>query len=90
MHSYGIAIDINPSDNPFCTDTSDPNAPTPYDPKNLCGGKNVLKTDLPQCMIDAFKHYGFFWGGEWNSMKDAMHFEFHGDPSKLSQTQTIT
>ncbi|MBL8122442.1 M15 family metallopeptidase [Candidatus Saccharibacteria bacterium] len=34
--------------------------------------------DLPRAFIDAFNHHGFSWGGDWNSIKDYMHFEFNG------------
>ncbi len=44
----------------------------------------TFKSDLPSCLIDTFKRYGFEWGGEWTGNYDTMHFEFKGDPSVLS------
>ncbi len=29
--------------------------------------------------VEAFKHYGFYWGGDFSSSKDGMHFGFVGD-----------
>ncbi|MFC1731645.1 penicillin-insensitive murein endopeptidase [candidate division KSB1 bacterium] len=62
LHSWAIAIDINPSANPY--------------------GKTLV-TDLPNCMVESFKRYGFRWGGDFRSIKDAMHFEFRGDPDSV-------
>ncbi len=67
-HTYGIAIDINPTTNPF-----------------IRGGS--ASYDMPQGYIDAFRNHGFSWGGDWNSVKDYMHFEFNGiDPAKGAST----
>lgn len=42
--------------------------------KNPMG--KTLVTDLPPEFVAAFKKYGWNWGGDWNSVKDAMHFQF--------------
>ncbi len=34
--------------------------------------------DMPQQYISAFHDHGFTWGGDWHSVKDYMHFEWHG------------
>lgn len=36
------------------------------------------RTDIPKEISGAFKKYGFSWGYEWSSVKDPMHFEWHG------------
>ena len=62
-HWYGVALDINPSTNPY----NDGGAPMAH--------------DIPQSVVDAFRHHGFSWGGNWSRPKDYMHFEFNGlDP----------
>jgi hypothetical protein len=33
---------------------------------------------MPDAYIKAFNSHGFYWGGDWTSPKDYMHFEFHG------------
>jgi hypothetical protein len=72
-HSFGIAMDINPKQNPMCPG---------FDPDGICEYDGQLITNLPPCVRDAFKRYGFRWGGDWNEIKDAMHFEFLADPEK--------
>ena len=42
----------------------------------------ALKTDIPLSVRTAFKAHGFKWGGYYRSVKDAMHFEYLGEPVK--------
>ena len=77
-HVYGIALDIDPSNNPCC------NCTEPWRSNPRCQGK---KTDfermaMPRCWITAFEQYGFYWLGH-DELKDTMHFEFLGDPAKI-------
>jgi len=71
-HSYGIAIDINPVQNPCVTGNR-------VSPKNGVRYKN--RTKKFKGMIQKndntyklFKKYGWQWGGEWHSLKDYQHF----------------
>lgn len=34
--------------------------------------------DMPDSYVKAFYDHGFTWGGNWQSVKDYMHFEFNG------------
>lgn len=43
---------------------------------------NKLITDIPYRIVEIFKRYGFRWGGEYRTIKDAMHFEYLGEPVK--------
>ena len=61
LHSWGIAIDINPDRNPYQR-----------------GNYGPPQTDIPGEVIEIFKKYGFFWGGDWPGERDAMHFEWYG------------
>jgi hypothetical protein len=38
----------------------------------------VLVTNMPQWYVQAWQDAGFCWGGDWNSIKDAMHFSWMG------------
>jgi len=76
-HSYGLALDINPQENPFCTEGEDH--------KMYRGGKecplheNGKYYDLPEGIIAIFKANDFRWGGEFNGAKDYMHFDWQGN-----------
>lgn len=50
--------------------------------KNPYRKDNKLVTDIPYRIVEIFKANGFRWGGEYNSVKDAMHFEYLGEPIK--------
>jgi hypothetical protein len=38
----------------------------------------VLVTDMPEWYVNAWQDAGFCWGGDWVSIKDAMHFSWMG------------
>ncbi len=64
-HSFGIAIDINPSYNPYTkasTSSTWQSAPSCY--------------KIQGEIVAIWKKYGFYWGGDYNGLKDYMHFEY--------------
>ena len=63
-HSYGVAIDVNWNSNPMIGYTSGNYKPgeDPY----------AVTTEV----VNIFKKYGFYWGGDWSSSKDYMHFSY--------------
>ena len=72
LHAFGIAVDYNWNSNPFRAD-----------------GK--LITDMPAPMVAAIKAIRtkggapvFRWGGDFRSVKDAMHFEVVASPRELA------
>jgi hypothetical protein len=48
--------------------------------QNPMGSK--LITDIPVTVRQIFKAHGFRWGGDYIGRKDAMHFEYMGEPVK--------
>jgi peptidoglycan hydrolase-like protein with peptidoglycan-binding domain len=71
LHAYGIAVDYNWNSNPYRAD-----------------GK--LITDMPKAMVDAIKAIRttkgvqvFRWGGDYQRVKDSMHFEVVASPREL-------
>ncbi len=67
-HSYGVAIDINSSDNPYISDTLVVGSNS-YEP-----GVNPLS--VTDEVVAIWKRHGFYWGGDWTSAKDYMHFTY--------------
>jgi N-acetyl-anhydromuramyl-L-alanine amidase AmpD len=43
-----------------------------------------LKSDLPSCVVEAFKRFGFRWGGDNKNLKTPSHFEFMADPNLVT------
>ncbi len=76
QHAYGLAIDVNPFHNPYQRgDLILPELAESYlerdDPRD-----GMLYPDDP--VVQAFKDIGWFWGGEWSSLKDWQHFSQNG------------
>lgn len=72
-HSYGIAIDINPIQNPYVRgDIVLPEEGDSFLDRNNIRKGMIIKGDV---CYNAFKSRGWTWGGEWNSLKDYQHFE---------------
>ena len=62
-HSYGVAIDINPDDNPAAYWGYKPNPNSPY--------------YINDTVVSIWKRHGFYWGGDWSpSYYDPMHFSY--------------
>jgi hypothetical protein len=75
MHAYGLAIDLNPRENPYvgCGQSRDPTARRYRDRSRRRPGM------VTQGVIDAFRSIGWGWGGSWTgNTKDYMHFSSSG------------
>ena len=81
-HVYGIAIDIDPLQNPCC------GCIEPWRSSPRCQGKKTdfERMDMPACWIGVFERFGFYWLGH-DELKDTMHFEFLGDPDKIKKAE---
>ncbi|MFT3768974.1 MAG: M15 family metallopeptidase [Minicystis sp.] len=79
-HLLGIAIDIDPDRNPCCGCVD----PWPSNPICKNPGTVYKRTALPKCWISAFERFGFDWLGH-DTLEDTMHFEFLGDPDKITK-----
>jgi hypothetical protein len=74
-HAYGLAIDINPVENPYvgCGMTRDRTALGYVDRTPHRRGM------VRPAVIDAFRSIGWEWGGDWSGdTKDYMHFSHTG------------
>lgn len=69
LHSFGLAIDINPLDNPNGARPSD------SDPRD----SNKCTHKIPDNYVKALENNGFFWGAKFKSYCDAMHFQYGGN-----------
>lgn len=73
MHAYGLAIDINPVQNPYVTTTYflPTNAMLYLDRTKQTKGM-IQKGDA---LYEAFTSRGWTWGGDWEGIKDYQHFQ---------------
>jgi hypothetical protein len=77
IHSYGLAIDINPLYNPYVREMDGKTVITPvngidYADRSLDSEYYIRKDDI---CYNAFVSRGFTWGGDWNTVKDYQHFQ---------------
>ena len=69
-HAYGTAIDINPLQNPMIRGGWIAPASRTY----LDRSRYLIGMIHPEGAGRAFTANGYFWGGQWNNLKDYMHF----------------
>jgi hypothetical protein len=84
LHAYGVAIDINPLQNPFVSFDDDvaaaqiapaSAAKVSMNRLNYRPGKD-FRRGMAEEVIDIFARNGFYvWGGYWNFPIDYQHFE---------------
>ena len=82
IHSYGLAIDINPVQNPYMGNSF-------INKEKQCGAIEVwpieglgyinrrhLQPGMVEEIVDIFHKYGFReWGGDWKDLMDYHHFQ---------------
>lgn len=76
QHAYGTAVDVNPFHNPYLKgDLVLPELASVYlDRSDSRPGMITAGDDV----VQAFAAIGWGWGGNWNSLKDWMHFSLSG------------
>jgi D-alanyl-D-alanine carboxypeptidase len=75
MHAYGLAVDLNPRENPYvgCGQSHDPAALAYMNRSKLRKGM------VTPAVVEAFHSVGWGWGGSWTgNTKDYMHFSSTG------------
>ncbi|HWR24059.1 MAG TPA: M15 family metallopeptidase [Feifaniaceae bacterium] len=73
LHSYGMAIDINPKLNPYVKKSVvSPKSSKKYADRSKDFAGKIDKDDLAYKL---FKKHGWEWGGDWKTVKDYQHFE---------------
>jgi hypothetical protein len=81
-HVYGIAIDLDPTENTCCGCV----APWNEHPKCQRPAASIYdRMVMPECWVHVFERFGFYWLGR-DKLQDTMHFEFLGDPDKILKT----
>jgi hypothetical protein len=76
QHAYGLAVDINPTQNPYVSgDKVIPQSGRPYVDREPVRQGMIERGDA---VTDAFRAIGWGWGGNWSTKKDYMHFSSTG------------
>lgn len=80
QHAYGLAIDINPLQNPYVTQEAQETQTSsgPYLMYQVYQDRSVIREHMithDDICYQIFTKYGFTWGGDWPGTKDYQHFE---------------
>ncbi len=76
QHAYGLAVDINPFHNPYLKgDLVIPELASVYTDRTNVREGMIMPDDV---VTQAFADVGLIWGGNWNTLKDWMHFSQSG------------
>lgn len=81
LHAYGLAIDINPVQNPFVTRSAnslDFQPPSGVDYANRLDNRpwKNRRPGMAEAIVNVFADNGFLiWGGYWDSPTDYQHFQ---------------
>jgi D-alanyl-D-alanine carboxypeptidase len=75
MHAYGLAIDLNPVQNPYAT-RSGSNLNYMPPPGKAYANRSNNRPGMAESVIDVFADQGFStWGGYWQNPIDYQHFQ---------------
>jgi hypothetical protein len=76
MHAYGLAIDVNPVENPYVSDARvRPPAGRRYLDRTRRGPGMAVEGGV---LVRAFDAVGWQWGGRWSGSSDFQHFSTNG------------
>jgi hypothetical protein len=89
MHAYGLAIDLNPVQNPFLEGIGATRRVSPDGGKTYLN-RAELRPGMAEQVIDVFADNGFLiWGGDWHNPIDYQHFQLDRDMAeKLARSSS--
>ena len=75
LHAYGLAIDINPIQNPYIKKRNNGYIVSPPDGAAFTN-RQARRDGMAEKIVDVFAENGFFvWGGSWIDPIDYQHFQ---------------
>ena len=76
-HAYGLAIDVNPIENPYVSGGRSSHAASgPYVDRSRRRPGMAVEGGV---LVEAFRSAGWGWGGTWSgSVRDYQHFSYNG------------
>jgi len=80
LHAYGLAIDVNPIQNPYVERSAGMLTVSPKAGAGYADRLNRLRkstqSGMAETVIDVFADHGFsIWGGHWRNAIDYQHFQ---------------
>jgi len=90
VHSYGVAIDLNPVQNPYVV-LNDEKGIAEIHPKSGCEflNRHLQKPGMVESIVSLWTEHGFLvWGGQWSTPIDYQHFQLHRGTAELLTVMT--
>jgi hypothetical protein len=84
QHAYGLAVDVNPFQNPYIKPPDAKGVPGDMLIPELAAAYLDRSRQVPgmirpgDTVVQAFASVGWQWGGDWQKAKDFMHFSANG------------
>lgn len=76
LHAYGVAIDLNPIQNPYVERGARGIEISPPAGKTYVRRQGRRRPGMAEAVVDVFAHHGFAqWGGYWPRGIDYQHFQ---------------
>jgi hypothetical protein len=81
LHAYGVAIDVNPVQNPYIKHSSkadifSPPSGSAYADRLAGRQQKAEASGMAEAIVDVFADHGFtIWGGDWHNPTDYQHFQ---------------
>lgn len=90
-HAFGVAIDINPRQNPYLQFNRDQHSIQCFPEDSLdYVNRHCPKPGMVEEVVPIFEKYGFTeWGGRWESKPDYHHFQWPWDKINASFPELI-
>lgn len=91
LHSYGLAVDLNPVQNPFIVfDDAAPGKASIYPPSGWeYVNRHNKKPGMVEDLVQLFFEHGFIvWGGRWTTPIDYHHFQVPRGVAELLTVMT--
>lgn len=75
VHAYGLAIDVNPVQNPYVKRSGGAFIVSPKSGEEFLD-RNSVRPGMAEPIVDIFADHGFnVWGGDWRNPTDYQHFQ---------------
>jgi len=80
QHAYGLAVDVNPFQNPYARGEGTDRVVLPELAASYLDRRRVRPGMMLRGgpVVAAFAAVGWEWGGDWQSLRDYMHFSLSG------------
>jgi hypothetical protein len=91
VHSYGVAVDLNPQQNPYIVIKEDKGIAEIHPAKGWeYLNRHIVRPGMVESIVPIWAEQGFLvWGGQWTTPIDYHHFQLHRGTAELLPLLTL-